>query len=309
MISVRGLSKRYGDFLAVDSISFEVSSREVVGFLGPNGAGKSSTLRMLAGFLAPTAGSARLGGADVVESGLEVRRRIGYLPENNPLYEEMDVGEYLEFSGEVRGMSREALRKGVRGAVDACQLGDVLGKPIGLLSKGFRQRVGLASSILHDPDILLLDEPTSGLDPNQTVEVRGLIQRLREEKTVLLSTHILSEVEASCDRVIILNAGRIAAEGSPAELAARGGRRVRVAFREAGTDDGDLREGLGAIEGVESVALEVKNGERRAVLTAGENADPREAVFRLSAERGWPLLELRAEEASLEAVFRELTPR
>ncbi len=310
MIVIKELSKNFGNFTAVDAVSFTVSDGEVVGFLGPNGAGKSSTLRILAGYLSPSSGTAELAGYDVVENSIEVRRRIGYLPENNPLYDDMDVAEYLEWSGNARGLFGPSLTKSIRRAVESCTLGDVLPKPIGLLSKGYRQRTGLAAAILHDPDILLLDEPTSGLDPNQTVEVRSLIDTLRAEKTVLLSTHILSEVEASCDRVIILNHGKVAAEGTPAELAARGARPcVRVLFRADSAKEEDLRQGLEMLEGVTAIELSVQNGQWHASLETEEGADPREAVFRLASEKGWALLELGREAASLESVFRELTPR
>ena len=309
MIVLKELGKRYGEFDAVESLSFTVEKGEVVGFLGPNGAGKSSTLRMLAGFLAPTSGTATLAGHDVIEESLEVRRLIGYLPESNPLYEEMDVSEYLEWVGEVRGMRAAALTKGVSRAIEACTLGEVLSKPIGLLSKGYRQRTGLAASILHDPEILLLDEPTTGLDPNQTREVRALIQSLREKKTVLLSTHILSEVEASCDRVVILNHGKIAAEGSPAELAAKGARpRVTASFRSADIQEDVLREGLNGISDVTHVEISSKDGVWITALETEEGADAREDVFRLAADRNWALIELGREETSLESVFRTLTP-
>ncbi len=310
MIVLKELCKRYGSVSAVEDLSFTVKDREVVGFLGPNGAGKSSTLRMLAGFLAPSSGTATVAGFDVFENSLEVRRRIGYLPESNPLYEEMDVSEFLEWTGEVRGLKGQALTRGVRRSVEACVLGEVLSKPIGFLSKGYRQRTGLAAAILHNPEILLLDEPTSGLDPNQTAQVRSLINELRLEKTVLLSTHLLSEVEASCDRVVILNHGTIAAQGTPYELAARGSQpRVTAVFRSPTLSENPLREGLEGIDGVLRVSLELHEDMWSVALDAAEGADPREAVFRLAAERGWPLLELRREEASLEKVFRELTPQ
>jgi len=307
MITAKGLSRRYGDTLAVDDVSFEIARGEVAGFLGPNGAGKTTTLRMLSGFLPPTSGTAMLGGHDVCADPIEVRRRIGYLPENNPVYEDMEVAEYLEWTADLRGFSGRARTMRVRDSVESCGLGDVLSKPIGLLSKGFRQRTGLAAAILHDPEILLLDEPTSGLDPNQTHEVRQLIQSLKKEKTVLLSTHILPEVQASCDRVLIIRKGRIAASGSPADLIRAGGAaRVRVKLRDA--ELSAVREGLKGLAGAADAEVEEAGGELDAWVAAGDRElDLREAVFRLAVKRRWTLLELRREEASLESVFRELT--
>ncbi|MFH2204653.1 MAG: ATP-binding cassette domain-containing protein [Elusimicrobiota bacterium] len=310
MIELKGLTKHYGDTVAVSDLTFEVRPKEVLGFLGPNGAGKSTTLKILSGFLAPTAGTAMVAGCDIIDDNLEVRRNIGYLPENNPLYEDMYVTEYLEWSGRIRGFSGRALGGRVRKAIEACDLGEVLGKKIDLLSKGFRQRVGLAAAILHDPKILLLDEPTSGLDPNQAREVRLLISRLKEEKTVLLSTHILPEVEASCDRVVILHGGRIAAEGTPSELVrgASGRQRLRLTL-QAGNLDPDRAAGtLRAQEGIDDVRVEMVDDELRAELEVKPDApDLRAAIFALAVRESWTLLELRRESASLESVFSELT--
>lgn len=315
MITLKGLTKRFGDVSAVSELSFEVQPREVVGFLGPNGAGKTTTLRMLAGFLAPTSGTAELAGFDVRRDSLEVRRRIGYLPENNPLYEEMDAGEYLEWIADVRGLSGPARSARIRSGVEACGLGEAVAKPIGLLSKGFRQRLGLAAAMLHDPDILLLDEPTSGLDPNQTREVRDLILRLKEAKTVLISTHILPEVEAVCDRAVILHKGRLAAVGAPRELLrqAGGAARVRLCLKP-GSEPGGIGAARAVLEaeagasGVEAVdAREQWEFTLEFAPDAAAPADPREALFRLSVGRGWTLLELRRLEATFESVFRELT--
>ncbi|MFH1724033.1 MAG: ATP-binding cassette domain-containing protein [Elusimicrobiota bacterium] len=310
MITVRELSKRFGATVAVDRISFEVGRGEVLGFLGPNGAGKTTTLRMLSGYLPPTGGTAELGGRDVVEAGLEVRRRIGYLPENNPLYEEMDVCEYLEWTAEIRGFSGQARTNRIRSAVEACGLGEVLGRPIGLLSKGYRQRAGLAAAILHDPDILLLDEPTSGLDPNQAREVRDLILKLKEAKTVVLSTHILPEVQASCDRVVIIHRGRIAASGTPKELkrAASGLGLIHLSLKASDVDLASARETLETVPGVERSDASEEDGELRFSLTCRPEAgDLRETFFRIAVEKSWTLLHLNREEASLEHVFRELT--
>lgn len=312
MIELKNLSKSYGSTQAVSDLSFEVRSKEVFGFLGPNGAGKSTTLRILAGYLAPTSGCAKLGGRDIAEDGLEARRRIGYLPENNPLYDEMETAEYLEWCAMVRNLRGARRTARVRYAVEACDLGEVLGRRIEFLSKGFRQRVGLAAAILHDPDILLLDEPTSGLDPNQAREVRGLIARLKLEKTVVLSTHILSEVEASCDRILILNRGRIAAQGTPKELLGEAGRSESLSLIvKAGAERaGEIEEALGLLPGTPAARAR-KRGELWAVsLEAGEESpDLREPVFRLAVQRGWVLLEMKREGASLESLFERLTQR
>ena len=221
MIQVENLTKDYGPFRAVDSVSFNVRKGEVLGFLGPNGAGKSTTMKILTCFLAPTGGTARVAGLDVYEHSLEVRKRIGYLPEDTPIYRDMTVLEFLEFVAEMRGMSRDKRQAGIREVGGRCGLGDVAGKLIGELSKGYRQRVGLAQAMVHDPDIVILDEPTSGLDPNQIVEIRDLIREVGREKTVILSTHILPEVQATCSRMIIINKGKVVADGTPDELRAR----------------------------------------------------------------------------------------
>lgn len=310
MISVQDLRKSYGDTPAVRGVSFEIGKGEVVGFLGPNGAGKSTTLRILAGCLPPSGGSVRLAGLDVDRQNLEVRRRIGYLPENNPLYEEMDVSEYLEWAAEARGLRGSERTRRVRFAVEACNLGEALAKPIGVLSKGYRQRVGLGAAILHDPEILLLDEPTSGLDPNQAREVRDLIARLKERKTVLLSTHILPEVQASCDRVVIINRGSIAAMGTPSELSksAAGETTIRVAIKADGLDQEVVRRTIEALPGVGGADSRREGDELRLAVRGNPGAgDLREPLFRLAVNEEWTLLQLNQEDASLESVFRELT--
>lgn len=309
MIQVENLIRKYGTTVAVGGISFEISPREVVGFLGPNGAGKTTTIKVLSGFLHPSSGKVAVAGRDVTEASLECRRQVGYLPENNPLYEEMEVSEYLDWTASVRRFSGPAKRAAMHRAVERCGLASVIGKDIGQLSKGFRQRVGLAQAMIHDPPILLLDEPTSGLDPNQAVEVRNLIAELRKEKTVMLSTHILSEVRASCDRVIIIHNGRIAAQGRPEELAASAspGQRLRLLLR--GKADADsVRGTLSEMDGVSAVKVESGDDEVSFWVTAGSSTgDLREEVFKLAAKKRWPVLELYRETASLEEVFRNLT--
>lgn len=308
VIEVQNLSKRYGETLAVNGISFEIEAGKVVGFLGPNGAGKTTTLRILTSYLPPSSGTVRVAGHDTLEDSLEVRRLIGYLPENNPLYEDLETAEYLEWAAEVRGISGERKTSRIKEVVRTCGLKEVIGKDIGRLSKGYRQRVGLAGAILHDPPILLLDEPTSGLDPNQTREVRDLILELKKHKTVLLSTHILSEVQASCDEVIILHQGKIAASGTPQSLAHAQGSRICVTFRSEGLSLPETAQAILKISGVSSVQTQEQNGEvTLEVLTGDAEHDIRGELFRIAAEKNWPLLELKRERASLEEVFRQLT--
>ena len=231
MIEIKNLTKKFGQNLILDNISFSVAKGEILGFLGPNGAGKSTTMRIITSFWTPTSGQALINGLDVAEKALQVRKIIGYLPETVPLYEDMKVFEYLKFIAEVRCLNKNEIKKRIKEVVLTCGLSKVLRQPIEELSKGYRQRVGLAQAIMHRPDILILDEPTTGLDPNQIVEIRDLIKTIGREKTVIFSTHILSEVSATCDRVIIINNGRIVGEGQPAELAQKFGS-LEQAFRE-----------------------------------------------------------------------------
>ena len=311
MIRVDELVRRYGITTAVDGISFEITKGEVVGFLGPNGAGKTTTLKILAGFLWPSDGSVTIADMDVMEHSLDCRRRIGYLPENNPIYEDMEVAEYLGWCAAVRELPKGERERALRRVIERCGLGQVIGKDIGELSKGYRQRVGLAAAMVHDPPILLLDEPTSGLDPNQAVEVRELIAELREEKTVLLSTHILSEVQATCDRVIIIHKGKIAAQGTPQELGSAGAQEQRIHLvlrsKNHGSED-SVKEKLSGLPGVLAVASEAKDGELAlSIRVKAESADLREKIFNLASEKKWPVLELYRESRSLEDVFRSLT--
>ena len=309
MIRAQDLVRRYGQTIAVDGISFEIPQGEVVGFLGPNGAGKTTTLKILAGFLEPSAGKVFIAGRDSSTSSLDCRRHVGYLPENNPLYEEMGVSEYLEWAARMREVPPESRGPAIRGGVERCGLGAVLGREIGTLSKGYRQRLGLAGAMIHNPPVLLLDEPTSGLDPNQAMEVRGLIAELRKEKTVLLSTHILSEVRASCDRVIIIHKGKIAAQGSPKELEAGASQshKLHLVLRSGGSQDKVLAE-LSAFSGVQSAQAQAKNGEIIFSMSVNSEAgDLRDRLFKFAVDKKWPVLELYRESVSLEEIFRNLT--
>ncbi|MES1158108.1 MAG: ATP-binding cassette domain-containing protein [Haliangium ochraceum] len=311
MIRVENLTKNYGTFRAVDKVTFNVHKGEVLGFLGPNGAGKSTTMKMLTCFLAPTSGSATVAGYDVFDQSLEVRRRLGYLPEDTPLYRDMTVLEYLEFAAEMRQMDPSKRAGRIKEVGGRCGLSDVAGKLVGELSKGFRQRLGLAQAILHNPDILVLDEPTSGLDPNQIVEIRQLIKELGKEKTVILSTHILPEVQATCTRILIISGGKLVADDTPEALRAREkGSRYRVVVQANGAAHETIRDklaGLGGVARCEKIATEA--GAHAFALDGGTSGDLRSQIFRAAVDNHWPLLELVRESVSLEDVFRTLTTR
>jgi ABC-2 type transport system ATP-binding protein len=311
MIRVENLTKEYGSVRAVDKVTFNVRKGEVLGFLGPNGAGKSTTMKMLTCYLAPTGGTATVAGHDVYEQSLEVRRRLGYLPEDTPLYRDMTVLEYLEFAAAMRQMDPTKSPARIKEVGGRCGLSDVAGKLIGELSKGFRQRLGLAQAILHDPDILVLDEPTSGLDPNQIVEIRRLIKELGQEKTVILSTHILPEVQATCTRILIISGGKLVADDTPEALRAREkGSRYRVVVESNGIAQDAIRDKLASIGGVarcEKIATEA--GAHAFALDGGGATDLRRHIFRAAVDNHWPLLELVRESVSLEEVFRNLTTR
>jgi len=306
-IEVRDLHKSYGSTTALAGLTFSVEPGEVVGFLGPNGAGKTTTMKILCGFIAPSSGSARVDGLDAVADSLEVRRRIGYLPESAPVYREMLVCDYLDFICSVRQLGRDLRAKRIAEVVDHLGLGAVLKRPIGELSKGFRQRVGLAQALVHDPPILVLDEPTSGLDPNQIAEIRDLIREIGKTKTILLSTHILQEVAALCSRVLIVSEGRIVGLGTPAEIEAQaaGGSRIEVLVR----GDADLSGELAAVAGVREVrpAAGEGPGTRAWSLLTEVDDDPRATIFEAAVKGGWTLLGLHREQESLEEAFRALT--
>jgi len=307
MIEVDSISKRYGMVTAVDRVSFRIQSGEVVGFLGPNAAGKTTTMRILTCYLPADEGTARVAGYDVIEDSLEVRSRIGYLPESAPLYLDSEIEDFLDFVASLRGIPGQERRKAKDRIVGICGLGDVMKKQIGELSKGYRQRVGLAQAMIHDPDIIILDEPTSGLDPNQIREIRTLIKELGKEKTVILSTHILPEVEATCDRVIIINRGRIAADGSVDEITGRGGAQDLHTVLIRGERD-KIEEGLKSIADVTGFRMAGKeDGLTRYEVQARKGAQVGEQIFRMAADRGLSLAELKRETTTLESVFAELT--
>ena len=307
MIEVRGLTKTYGTERAVDNISFEVKKGEVLGFLGPNGAGKSTTMKIITCFLPPTEGTVLVDNLNVTEESVEVRKRIGYLPESTPLYQDMTTYEYLNFVGSMRGVSPTDLPRRLAHMSAVCGIGNVLGKRIEALSKGYRQRVGLAQAMIHDPDIVILDEPTSGLDPNQIVEIRELIKGIGTEKTVILSTHILTEVQASCDRVLIINRGQLVADGTPEALKANfsGAQHIKFGVQEAPQDVATVLDGMDQfrVTGQESV----NDTETLFTVSTDVQEDMRPALFNLAVEKGWTLTELHRDQVNLEDVFRQLT--
>ena len=313
MISIEGLTKDYGTTHALQGLNFEVLRGQVVGFLGPNGAGKSTTMKILAGYATPTAGTARIAGMDVTVDSIATRRLLGYLPENNPLYEEMIVVDFLDFVAQVRGIPAAERRGRMKNTAERCGLVSVIGKKIGELSKGFRQRVGLAQAILHNPDLLILDEPTSGLDPNQIVEIRNLIKELGAAKTVILCTHILSEVQTTCNRVLIINEGKLVADDTPEHLTTGQGGTVQVvlASRFGGTlQPTEVRSLLERIPGVSAV----ESGQAEGPGTLGfvlryADEDPRRGLFEAAVKNNLLILEVRRRHVSLEETFRKLTAR
>jgi ABC-2 type transport system ATP-binding protein len=310
MISVRNLSKTFGRTVAVDDISFDVSKGEVLGFLGPNGAGKTTTMRILTCYMTPDNGTATVAGYDILEDSLEVRKRVGYLPESAPLYLDMDVMSYLRFIADVRGIPRDSTRERISNMVETCGLGSVIGRTVGELSKGFKQRVGLAQTLIHDPEILVLDEPTTGLDPSQIIEIRELIKEIGKERTVILSTHILPEVEATCSRVLIINEGGIVASGTPEELqsVAGGEDSIHVSIRAEAASADDVLSALGTVTSVARVS-EAEGGYVKYVVKAHNGLDLGEQIFRAAVEKGWTINELRRETLSLEDIFLRLTTK
>ncbi|MGB5873574.1 MAG: ATP-binding cassette domain-containing protein [Bacteroidota bacterium] len=310
-IAVRNLTKEYGSQKAVDDISFDVKTSEILGFLGPNGAGKTTTMKIITCYMPPTAGTIEVDGLDTLQHSIEVRRKIGYLPEMNPLYLDMNVLDYLDYSALLHGIQTSAIQPRIKEMVDVCGIGEVRHKDIGELSKGYRQRVGLAQAMIHDPEVLILDEPTSGLDPNQIVEIRNLIKRLGSAKTVILSTHILSEVQATCNRVLIINEGKIVADGSPEQLKRdfTGGESITLELKTNVPDPlEEIAPKLQVIAYVKNVTLlSHEKGISRFELRVDKGTDVREAAFRLAVSENWVVLELYRKATSLEEVFHKLT--
>lgn len=305
-IQIEGLSKKYGPQKAVDNISFEVRPGEVLGFLGPNGAGKSTTMKMITGYLSIGEGDVRIGGKSIRDYGDELKRHLGYLPENNPLYLDMPVIDYLKFCGALQGMNKADILTRLKEMIKVCGLNAEKHKKIGELSKGYRQRVGLAQSMIHDPEVLVLDEPTTGLDPNQIVEIRNLIRELGKEKTVVLSTHILPEVEATCDRILIINKGQIVANGTADTLRkqATGQEVIKLRIEDARIDE--VMDALHRMPTVDTIDVVDKELNRLEVQSK-TGASSRREIFQLCVQNGWVLSELTPIETRLEDIFRNLT--
>lgn len=307
MIKVENLTKRYAGVNALNGLSFEVQRGEIVGFLGPNGAGKSTTMRILTGFIPASSGRVEVAGLDVFENSLEVRERVGYMPENNPLYVDMRVSEYLKFRSKLKGLPRGERKERIPEVLEMCGLTDVSHRIIGHLSKGFRQRVGLADALLAEPDLLILDEPTIGLDPVQIRQVRQLIKDLGKRHTILLSTHILPEVEMTCNRVIIIHHGRILASDTPDNLmkTLHAGGLIQVEVRGSGSE---VQAKLRTVEGVESISAKlIEDGCVRVTVTPKPGEDPREKIYETVAANGWTLRELTRTRTTLEDIFVQIT--
>lgn len=307
MIQVEGLTKRYARNVAVDHVSFSVEKGQIVGFLGPNGAGKTTTMRMLTCFMPPTEGTATVAGFDVIKQPLEVKKRIGYLPETPPLYPDMEVGEYLQFVARIKGIPEKEVLKRSEDAAARCFVKDVWGKLIGKLSKGYRQRVGLAQAIIHNPDVLILDEPTSGFDPKQILETRDLIKSLAGDHTIVLSTHILQEVKAMCESLVIINKGKIATSGRIEDLTRRNGAVLEVSVPTGATEASVLTEPFSSISGVTAVNATDDGGLWRIDVDTETNEDLRPRLASIALGKGWNLYRLDAAAVSLDEMFLRLT--
>lgn len=307
MISVKNLTKYYDDFQALKVISFEIKSGEIVGILGPNGAGKSTTLRILTSYLSPTSGDAIIDGKSILDKDIEIKKIIGYLPESAPLYNDMCVFDYLVYMADIQGLDRNKLSERLNYVVEACSLKDVISKPIGELSKGYKQRVGLAGAIIHDPKILILDEPTNGLDPNQIVEIRELIKELGKEKTVLISTHILSEVEATCSRAIIINKGTIIADNDPKHLSVDN--KISSIKLSLKTNDSfeTIKTKLNSLDNIQDITLVEEDNNIKTIIVKTTDKEPIEKVYKFIKNTDWIIYEFVKEKENLETVFHTLT--
>ena len=309
-ITVNNLTKNYGATKALKDISFQVNTGEILGFLGPNGAGKTTTMKIITCFLPPTSGTVEVDDFNIKENSIEVRRKIGYLPEMNPLYPDMNVIESLQFSAQLQGVQKDKLNSRTKEMIDVCGLGGVRHKDIDELSKGYRQRVGLAQALIHDPDVLILDEPTSGLDPNQIVEIRNLIKRIGLAKTVILSTHILSEVQATCGRVIIVNQGTIVADGTLAELQERfqGQELIELELKASGDPIADISPKFKELNSELKIeVINSENGVHSLKFYLPKGTDLREQMFKLAVNQNWEILGMKRDVTSLEELFHNLT--
>ena len=308
MIQVENLTKYYSDLCAVDQISLEIQKGEILGLLGPNGAGKTTTLRMLTGFLKPSAGNVNILDFNIEDNPLEIKKILGYLPESAPLYHDMLVYDYLSYVADVRAIDKGRKLDRIRQAADLCGINEVMHKPINELSKGYKQRVGLAHAMINDPDILVLDEPTSGLDPNQIVEIRQIIKEIGREKTIILSTHILSEAEATCDRIVIINRGKIVADGSTESLKESAGDRKHIHLTLQNADFKSVDNIMSNLDAISSVTrVSESDGELEVRLACRTSLDQRAAIYQQIKQTDWILLDFHQETQTLETIFRELT--
>tara|TARA_Y100001934_G_C12313869_1_gene756360 strand:+ start:82 stop:1032 length:951 start_codon:yes stop_codon:yes gene_type:complete len=307
MIRIDSLSKNYGSVQAVDSISFSLNDGEIVGFLGANGAGKSTTLKMMTGYISPTSGNVFVDDKNIIDDCLEIQKMIGYLPELNPLYFEMKVHEYLEFHAAIRNMRGEEFNKALKKVVAECGLQGVVHRTVGNCSKGYKQRIGLAAAMIHDPKILILDEPVTGLDPNQIVEIRGLIKRLGKEKLVMMSSHILQEIQATVDRIIIIDKGKIVADGTSDELISNSQGLTQLDLEINNANENDIRDMKATIPNVNVKNISKNEDNFKATLEYNSSSDPRKDIFNHAVEKSWILTEMRVTERNLEDIFRDLT--
>ena len=307
MIRVENLSKNYGTVKAVRSISFDLTSGQVVGFLGANGAGKSTTLKIMTGYISPSSGNVFYNDRSIQENTSEIQRDIGYLPELNPLYSEMRVHDYLKFISEIRGIPSENFKSSFQKVVEECALNAVAHRTIGNCSKGYKQRIGLAAAMIHDPKILILDEPVTGLDPNQIVEIRQLIRKLGKEKIVLMSSHILQEIQATVDRIIIINEGSIVADGSSDSLLSDSNAKTELSMDVENAEENDIRDMKATIPSVEINSISKEKSFTKISIKYPKNNDPRADIFKYAVEKEWTILEMVATKQNLEDIFRNLT--
>ena len=307
MIRIDNLSKNYGSVQAVDSISFSLKESEIVGFLGANGAGKSTTLKMMTGYLTPTSGNVYLGDKNIIDDCLDIQKMVGYLPELNPLYSEMKVHEYLKFHASIRGIEDDKFTESLKRVVADCGLQGVVHRTIGNCSKGYKQRIGLAAAMIHDPKILILDEPVTGLDPNQIVEIRSLIKKLGKEKLVLMSSHILQEIQATVDRIIIIDNGKIVADGTSDELIEDSQGLTLLHLQIENAEENDIQDMKASLPSINVKSITKDKQSFKAILEYQSSNDPRKDIFNYAVEKSWILTEMSVTEKNLEDIFRNLT--
>ena len=307
MIRIENLSKNYGNVQAVDSISFSLNESEIVGFLGANGAGKSTTLKMMTGYLTPTSGNVYLGDKNIIDDCLHIQKMVGYLPELNPLYSEMKVHEYLKFHASIRGIEDDKFTESLKRVVADCGLQGVVHRTIGNCSKGYKQRIGLAAAMIHDPKILILDEPVTGLDPNQIVEIRSLIKKLGKEKLVLMSSHILQEIQATVDRIIIIDNGKIVADGTSDELIEDSQGLTLLHLQIENAEENDIQDMKASLPSINVKSITKDKQSFKAILEYQSSNDPRKDIFNYAVEKSWILTEMSVTEKNLEDIFRNLT--